>query len=223
MSDKEAFNALLRTDPHVFLERVVRELEPGAKFVDGWHLHAIIHQLVRCYNGEITRLLIIVPPRHLKSITTSVAFPAWVLGQDPTRRIICASYANELALPLSMKTRTIMSTPWYQQAFPGTRLQPAPNTQAAFSTTQNGGRQAFTVGGPLTGLGGNFIIIDDPHKADDVLSDAKRESVIHWYQNTLLTRLDNKDTDVIIVIMQRLHENDLAGFLMQMSDWEVAQ
>ena len=86
-------------------------------------------------------------------------------------------------------------------------------------TTKHGYRLATSVGGTLTGRGGNLIIIDDPHKPEEVQSDTKRDAVIAWFQNTLLTRLDNKKDDVIILIQQRLHEQDLAGFLLESGNW----
>jgi hypothetical protein len=221
MSNLETYHALLRSDFPAFLQRVFLELEPGALLKWGWYLDAMVYRLMRCYSGDTKRLLLLVPPRHLKSLMVSVAYPAWVLGHDPTQRIICASYSNDLATTLSTKTRLIMSTDWYQAAFPNTRLVASPNTQSAFQTTEHGGRLAVSLGGSLTGFGGNLIIVDDPHKADDVRSETKREGVLCWYRNTLLTRLDDKANGVIIVVMQRLHEYDLAGALMTLDEPEV--
>ena len=206
--------AILRQDFFSFIQRVFASVVPGIEFVSGWHIEAIAHELVRAYRVERGRLIITMPPRHLKSIAASVALPAWILGHDPTARIVCVSYSNELAIKHALDTRAVMQSDWYRACFPNTRLDPRRNTQTEVATTRRGGRLATSVGGTLTGRGGNIVIIDDPHKADEALSDTKRESVHEWFQSTLLSRLDSKQTGTIIVIQQRLHEDDLAGRLL---------
>lgn len=146
-----------------------------------------------------------MPPRSLKSICTSVAFPAWILGKDPSKRIITTSYSDELASKLARDCRAVMDTKWYKELFPQTRLNPNKRTETEYETTKNGYRLATSVGRTLTGRGGNFIIIDDPIKPQEALSETKRKSVNQWYTNTLYSRLDNKNTDVIIIVMQRVH------------------
>lgn len=219
MSDQKEVNAILRQDLSSFIHKVFLTVANGEKYLSNWHIDAIAYHLERCLEGDIKRLIITMPPRYLKSISASVAFPAWVLGHDPSRKVICASYAQSLAEKLSMDTRTVMESDWYKQCFMKTRLDNKKNTQAEFTTSQQGFRLATSIGGSLTGRGGNLIIIDDPHKADEVTSDAKRESVLAKFKNTFLSRLDNKNKDVIIVIQQRLHENDLAGYLLETGEW----
>jgi predicted phage terminase large subunit-like protein len=211
--------ALLRQDLMSFIHRTFQTVAPGQRFQPNWHIEAIAEHLRRCLEGRIKRLIITIPPRHLKSISVSVAFPAWVLGRDPTRRIVCVSYSQDLALKFSQDTRTVMESDWYRRAFPCTRLHPDRNTQQEFMTTRGGSRLATSVGGILTGRGGSLILIDDPHKADEALSETKREAVIHWFHNTLLSRLDSKSEDVIVLVMQRLHEEDLAGYLLEQGRW----
>ncbi|MGL5254308.1 MAG: hypothetical protein ACRC9L_04885 [Brevinema sp.] len=115
----------------------------------------------------------------------------------------------------------MMETNIYKELFPQTRLNPNKKTETEFETTQNGYRLSTSVGGTLTGRGGNIIIIDDPLKPQDALSEVKRNSVNQWHNNTLLSRLDNKNTGSIIIVMQRLHEDDLCGFVTDKEEWTV--
>lgn len=219
MNNQKVLNALLRSDLNAFTRKVFDTVSAGATFSDNWHLHAIAHYLNLCAEGKVKRLIITLPPRSLKSISASVALPAWILGRDPTQKIICVSYAHDLAIKHSLDTRAIMTSDWYQQCFKQTRINQTKNTQSEFITSQLGFRLATSVGGSLTGLGGDMIIIDDPHKSDEAESETKREGVIEWYRNTLISRLDSKLNGVIIVIQQRLHESDLAGYLLETGEW----
>jgi predicted phage terminase large subunit-like protein len=194
-------------------------LTPAVKYLHNWHIDAIAWHLEQCAKGDIKRLLITVPPRYLKSICASVAFPAWVLGRDPSKRIVCASYSENLAGVFSRYCRTVMQSSWYRRVFPLTRLGTDKNTELDFVTTQHGYRFSTSVGGTLTGRGGNIIILDDPLKPEDAMSEAKRSAVNEWFDRTLYSRLDDKRNDVIILIMQRLHVEDLAGYVMQREAW----
>jgi predicted phage terminase large subunit-like protein len=177
------------------------------------------HELSMVMRGENRRLIITIPPRHLKSICTSVALPAFILGHDPTRRIICVSYSQELAVKHANDCRTIMNSDWYRQLFPATKVDPGKNTETEVMTTERGFRLSTSVGGTLTGRGGNLIIIDDPIKPADAMSDTTRERLIQWCGTTLLSRLDDKERDSIILVMQRLHVGDLAGHFLQQGGW----
>ena len=219
MSDLQVFHALLRSDLSVFIQKTFTTVSPSIAYHDNWHIDAIAWQLTRVMRGEIKRLIITMPPRSLKSISASVAFPAWLLGLNPAYKIICVSYAQELAAKHSLDTRSVMESDWYRECFSGTRLHPDKNAQSEFMTTQRGMRLATSVGGSLTGRGGKLIIIDDPHKADEVLSESRRKTAIDFYRNTLVSRLDNKQDDAIILIQQRLHQEDLAGYLLESGDW----
>lgn len=213
-NDPAYVNALLRNHLPAFIRKSFGTVVPGREYLHNWHIDAMAFYLEMCRIGKIKRLVITVPPRHLKSISASVAFPAWALGHDPSLRFICVSYGQELALKHALDCRAVMKSPWYQRLFPRTRIDPLRDTQAEFMTTKRGIRLATSIGGPLTGRGGNFIIIDDPHKPDEALSQAYRDRVKDWYRNTLFSRLDDKERDVVIVIQQRLHEDDLAGYLL---------
>ena len=108
--DRRASNALLRQDLASFIHRVFLTVSAGEPYLDNWHIQAIAYRLERCARGEIKRLIITLPPRHLKSIAVSVAFPAWLLGRDPTTRIIAASYAQDLAEQFHRDTRRVMGS-----------------------------------------------------------------------------------------------------------------
>lgn len=219
-SDLALIDALLRSDFESFLRRCLLTLNPGMPFLPNWHIKAITYQLERVRRGEVNRLIINMPPRHLKSLTVSVAFPAFLLGLEPWHRIFAISYGSELSLKHARDFRAIVTAPWYGRAFPKMRI--ARDTEDTVITSLKGFRQATSVGGSLTGMGGKLFIIDDPLKPLDAQSEPARSRVNQWIFNTLMSRLDNKQTGVIIVVMQRVHMDDLSGFLASSSaEWEI--
>jgi predicted phage terminase large subunit-like protein len=220
--DRAALNAILRQNFEAFVHKVFLTLCPGQTFVRAWPIAAIAYQLERVRRGEIKRLIINLPPRSLKSIMAAVAFPAFILGHDPTRRIICASYAGELAFRHSNDFRTVLDCPWYQGLFLGTRIGPYKDSETEIELTRRGFRLATSTGGTLTGRGGDVIVIDDPLKPIDALSEAKRNGANEWFLNTVVSRLDDKRTGAIVIVMQRVHMDDLTGFVLGQSDeWTV--
>src|SRR5262249_16682250 len=152
-----------------------------------WHLEVIAAKLMEVREGKITRLIINLPPRHLKSLMASIAFPAWCLGLDPTAQILCVSYAQELADKLAHDCRGVMTSPSYQQIF-APRLAPHRQAVQEFITTRQGYRLATSTGGVLTGRGADIILIDDPLKPDEALSDVQRQACNEWYDHTLYSR-----------------------------------
>src|SRR5690242_9498031 len=208
------YDAALRNDFHTFVERSFMELNPGTEFANNWHLEVMAAALERCLAGETRRLIINLPPRTLKSHCASIAFPAWILGQHPSAQIICASYAQDLADKHAIDCRALINSEFYRRIFPATRLSPEKRAVADFLTTARGCRKATSVGGVLTGRGADFIIVDDPLQPDKALSDTRRKATNDWYDNTLCSRLNHKLTGCIIVVMQRLHEDDLVGHLL---------
>jgi predicted phage terminase large subunit-like protein len=220
--DRLVLNAILRASFPSFLQRCFLTLNPGAIFHDNWHIEALAYHLELVRIGKLRRLIVNIPPRFLKSTVCSVAFPAFLLGHDPTKRLIVASYSGELATKLSNDFRVILQAPWYRSAFPGTRISQIKSTEAEVMTTRLGYRLAASVGGTLTGRGGNIVIIDEPMKAQDAYSDTRRKAVNDWFDNTLLSRLDDKRTGAIIVVMQRLHCDDLTGKQLRgPDDWTL--
>ncbi|MBT8418684.1 MAG: phage terminase large subunit, partial [Silicimonas sp.] len=180
----------------------------------------ISHQLERVANRECRRLIITVPPRCLKSIATSVAFPAWLLGRDPSLRVLAVSYAESLSEKMALDCQKVLQAPWYRGCFPATRLAKGRSARADFETTRGGGRFSTSIGGTVTGRGGDIIIVDDPHKPEEATSEAKRKQVTDWWSTTLLSRLNDPEKDPIIVIQQRVHEADLAGTLLEQGVWD---
>ena len=209
MSDQDIVHAALRTNLSLFIQRVFAEVSPGETYLPNWHIEAMSHALTQVADGKTRRLIINIPPRHMKSISASVALVAYILGHDPSAKIICASYSSDLALKLHNDTRRVMTSVWYRALFPGTVL--IKDTQDTLTTSEQGGRWATSVGGALTGLGANYLIIDDPNKADDAGSETKLASAILWFQNVAATRLNNPNADRIIIVQQRIHEDDISG------------
>ena len=213
------FDTVLRSDLYAFVRKGFGTVSPGGVLLPNWHLEAMCHELAKVARGETKRLIITIPPRYLKSICASVALPAWVLGHDPSRKIVCVSYAKELAVKHANDCRAVMTSPWYHRVFPATKIDSSKNTETELMTTKRGFRLSTSVGGTLTGRGGNLIIIDDPLKPTDAQSDKARARHIEWCGNTLFSRLDDKENDAIVLIMQRLHVGDLAGHLLQGGGW----
>jgi predicted phage terminase large subunit-like protein len=222
VSEERKFQALLRADFRAFVHKAFTTLCPGQDYVSTWHVEAIAWQLERVRRGEIRRLIINMPPRSLKSIMASVAFPAFVLGHQPSRRIICVSYSGDLSRKHSNDFRALIESHWYRAAFTATRIGAFKDSETEIEFSARGFRLATSVGGTLTGRGGDIIVIDDPLKPDDALSETKRSAANQWFANTLLSRLDDKRSGAIVIVMQRVHMDDLTGFVTgQSEEWEI--
>src|SRR5215471_11010556 len=214
------YDALLRNDFALFAARCFHELNPQTELAMNWHLEVIAAKLTAVREGKIQRLIINLPPRHLKSLMASVALPAWCLGHDPSAQILCVSYAQDLADKHARDSRSIMMSRWFQQIFP-TRLGAHRQAVQEFVTTRQGYRLATSTGGVLTGRGADIIIIDDPLKPEEALSDAQRQAANDWYDHTLYSRLNDKRGGAIVIVMQRLHEDDLVGHVLGQEEWDI--
>ncbi len=214
------YRFILRNDFPSFIERSFYELNPQTRLLMAPYIEVMATKLEACRQGKIRRLIINLPPRYLKSHCASVAFVAWLLGHRPSEQVICASYGQDLSDKLALDCRKLMSSQWYQALFP-TRLAPEKHAVNDFMTTDLGFRMATSVGGVLTGRGANFIILDDPLKPDDAMSKPKRNAVNNWYDSTLVSRLNDKTRGCIIIIAQRLHQDDLVGHVLGLEDWEI--
>jgi predicted phage terminase large subunit-like protein len=210
---------LKRRDFVSFLIRAFPHISGGADLNPNWHLDAIAYELGRVAGGRCRRLLVTLPPRNLKSIMISVAWVAWRLGNDPSLNFVCVSYSNELSAKHARDCRAIMQSAWYRQLFPRTVIAASRSAVHDFETSAGGGRLSTSVGGTLTGRGGDIIIIDDPIKPDEAMSDTTRSSVNDWFHTTLASRLNDKKRGAIITVMQRLHQYDLAGMLIESGEW----
>ena len=144
---------------------------------------------------------------------TSVLFPAFWLGHDPRKKIFGISYGTDLAAKHARDTELVMHSNWYRKAFPGTRISRI--ADSVIYTDKRGLRKATSIGAALTGFGGDCFIIDDPLKPIDAQSEPVRNSANEWISHTLISRLDDKAKGSIIVVMQRVHQHDLTGYLTE--------
>lgn len=204
----------------LFMRRVVATTSPGAKYAHNWHIDAIAEHLQACAEGDIRRLIINLPPRMLKSTLVSVAWPAWLLGQDARTRIMVASYAQSLSTKHSTDCRHVMQSAWYKRVFPRTELAHDQNEKDKFVTTARGQRLAVSVGGSAIGEGGNILITDDPINPLQAEQRTTRDAANAWFEQSFATRLDDKLHGAIVIVMQRLHAEDLSGCLLRKGGWE---
>jgi predicted phage terminase large subunit-like protein len=217
--DRRAFNALLATDLFAFLQRAFRDLDPRNQLLIVPFIELLIEELNKIATGATSRLIINLPPRHLKSILVSVVLPAWLLGRDPRLRIAVVSHSQGLARDLALKSRRLVDLPWYRSVFPQMRLSADRSGALDFETTEGGGRYAASMDTGITGRGFDKIIVDDPLSAQDARSAVARESVIEAYEVMIASRLDDPLRGVICIVHQRMHERDLTGHLMMQDGW----
>jgi hypothetical protein len=221
LENKSAFSAVLRTDFRPFVEKCFLHLNPGQVYHDNWHVDVLTHALKECLKGNQKRLVILLPPRNLKSTIVSIAWPAFVLGHFPQKKFICVSYSQDLANKLSNDTRSIMTSEWYRTLFPDTIISPQKDTQQAFETTKHGGRLATSIGGIVTGFGGDIVVVDDPQKPMDMMHEASRHKARDWLFNTGSSRFNDPKQGILVVVMQRLHEDDLVGNIQHSPDVKI--
>ena len=210
-------NAVLKREAEKSLYSFVQQawfiLEPDVPFMPNWHINLLIEYLEAVTAGEITRLLINIPPRYGKSLLVSVLWPVWEWIRRPGRRWICASYADVLATKHSIDRRRVLQSQYYQARWGAhVTLASDQNIKTEFQNTRGGVMIATSTGGSITGRGGDRIIVDDLHNPLQAESDAQRETALAYFRQTLSTRLNNKKTGAIVVVMQRLHERDLSAF-----------
>src|SRR5262245_30201107 len=213
-----AFDALLRSSFLAFTIKCFHSLNSGERLSPNWCIAAMARVVERLISGDLRRVVINLPPRFLKSVIFSAAYPAFLLGQNPRAKILCISHSGELAEGHHDTFRKIVESEWYRKSIPGVEWRKLTTTQA--ETSQGGFRHALSVYGTLTGLGADIFIVDDPINAPDISSKTKREGVNLWYSQALLSRANNPKTDIKIVVAQRLHLDDLSGVLLETGDYE---
>lgn len=201
-----------------FIEQAWQVIEPGTTYVDNWHIHLIGEYMEAVNRGQIRRLIINIPPRHMKSLEVTVCYPVWTWIRHPEKRFIKVSYSDSLSRKHNIIARDIIRSPWYQGNWGGAfSLKDDVNRQNEFKNNHQGFMLSTSVGGALTGEGGDVIIIDDPQNPLMANSEAEREASVGFFKNTLQTRLNDPKTGVFIIVMQRLHENDLTGHILSES------
>lgn len=223
-------NKVLKTkceDSLLFFARYMFKENTNRRFSVAYHIKRIVEVLEKVARGEILRLIINIPPRYFKTELAVKMFIPWGLANNPQAKFIHLSYSDDLALDNSAMAKEYMQSDCFQRLFPMELKKDAQGKKKWF-TQYGGGLYATASGGAITGFGAGLaevktsnefkdfagaIIIDDPLKPDDAFSDVKRKAVNKRYNNTIRSRVDNRNTP-IIVIMQRLHEDDLSGFLL---------
>jgi len=190
-------------------------IEPGSDYTSGWHLDAISDHLEAVIEGEIKRLIINIPPRHSKSISTAVVLPAWTWATQPSKKFLYASYSASLSIRDSTKCRRLIDSPWYQAHFGDKfHLSGDMNQKSRFENSENGIRLSTSVAGSLTGEGGDCIILDDVNNVVEADSQKVRQGVIDWWDQAMQSRLNDPKTGAFIVIQQRVNEQDLTGHIL---------
>ena len=222
MLKNEKERRLAENSLYEFLKQCWPVVEPGTPYVDSWHIRVICEHLEAVTRGDITRLLINIPPRHSKSSIVSVIWPMWEWLKVPEQKFLCASYSGILSIRDNLKARRLVQSNWYQERWADKfALSGDQNSKQRFENDHTGYRIATSVGGSATGEGGTRLLLDDPHSAQEAQSEALRETALEWFDSTWSTRLNTPKLDVMIVIMQRLHENDVAGHILEdIKGWE---
>lgn len=201
-----------------FIPLIWEAVEPARPFVRGWAIEAILEHLEAVHNGEIRKLLMNVPPGFMKSLATDVIFPAWEWGPRNRAdiRYLCASYSHHLTIRDNDRTRMVINHDVYQR-FWGDRfkIDGNQNAKVKFANDRRGFKLATSVGGVGTGERADRVIIDDPHNVLEAESDAVRNAALMWFSEVLPTRVNDKKTAAYITIMQRVHENDVAGHILE--------
>jgi predicted phage terminase large subunit-like protein len=219
IEEVEAIEAeLARRSLRAFVEAAWPIVEPDTPFKANWHIDALCRKLEQVTKGDVTRLLVNIPPGTSKSLIVSVFWPAWEWATHPPKRFLCASYGESLAVRDNLKVRTIVESQWYRRHF-ALRLKTDQNAKQRFDTIQTGWRIGTSVGGRATGEHPDYIIIDDPHSAAEAQSEAERQSAIDWFDMTISPRGVGRGVR-FVVIMQRLHEVDLSGHLLAKGGWD---
>ncbi len=210
----------LEASLHAYVKEAWHVLEPGTSYVDGWHIREICGHLEAVYRHEIDDLLINVPPACMKSLLVNVFFMTWVWAKRPSDRFAFWSYTDELSYRDADKCRRLIMSPWYQARW-GHKftLSGSVNAKERFQNSETGERIATSIGGLGTGEGGNWIVVDDPHKADTARSATKRRNVLTWWKETMPTRQRPPGSGGRIIIMQRLHTMDLSGYVLKEGGW----
>ncbi len=191
-------------------------------YQENWHIEAMCQHLEAVTQGRIKRLLMNVPPRASKTTITMVCWPAWIWAQPkksylsgPQVRFLCGSYGDRLGMQSSLLMRRLIESPWYQENW-GERvviLQDM-NTKMQYDNNAGGSRAVVSVGGSLVGLGGDIVLNDDPHNTERVESEAERATTLNWWREISTTRLNSQKQSAIVVIMQRLHSEDVSGHIL---------
>ena len=206
---------LARVDFGVFAVMLFPELHDGHEMIPAPYVNLIVEALMAVHEGAQKRLIVNLPPGHMKSLIISVLFTAWVLGVDPSKRILSVSYSEALTRQLSRLTRRVMASALYRQIFPATVL--AKQSEDLLTTTKGGQRLATTVGGTIAGFRAEITIIDDPMQPDEIASEVKKQALRDWYAGVVEQRL--VPGGAIVLVMHRLSPDDFTATLLEKGGW----
>jgi predicted phage terminase large subunit-like protein len=219
-NDPKCNDAIIRYSPGFFLEWLLPQIENLSDYEANWHVHAMSEKLTGLYQGHVRRLIVNAPPRSLKTSTCTSFFIPWLLGKDPSLQIMLVTYSDEFAEQLGSQIRSVMRHPEYKRLFDDTQLV----NEKARSTrlrTMKGGKVTITsFHATMTGLGADYIIVDDPIQTNDVRSATKMNDTINRFKEGLYTRLNDPKAGRILLVMQRIHPDDLTGELLERSEFD---
>jgi hypothetical protein len=219
---------VLRNDLRLYIREAWHVIEPSTVYLENWHIDLIAEHLEAVTAGEIKRLLINMPPRQSKSTCVSIMWPTWVWTREafrgkahnpvlegPGTRWIFASYADELRTKHSLDRRKLLQSEWYRARWPKpAELTSDQNVKTLFSNSSSGVMLATTMSGAAIGMGGSYVILDDPHKTKEEAQGAEIQSQVRAYRDTFATRHDDKKQGVTVIVMQRINDNDLSAHVL---------
>lgn len=209
-----------RENLYAFLVGAFTVLCPGEKLSQAPYLEAMCYALQNVAMGKTRRLMISIAPRHLKTICGSVLLPAFLLGHDPSQKVIVVSYGKDLAREHGELFRRLVSSRFYRNLFPNVKLDPRHNRAEHVKTTAGGGRKTVSIGGGVTGFGADLIVIDDLGKPSDMRHGTYRRELRDYFDQTLFSRLNDKRTGKIVSIQQRLHPDDFPAYLLEKGSFD---
>tara|TARA_R110002051_G_scaffold251_5_gene1031 strand:- start:763 stop:2346 length:1584 start_codon:yes stop_codon:yes gene_type:complete len=216
LSFKDVQREMQTRSMHEFIKGAWGQLEPGRDYHDNWHIESICEHLEAVASSELRRLIINIPPRHMKSLTCAVSFPCWTWITQPNKQFLFASYAQSLSTRDSVKCRRLLSSSWYQENWGHSfKLTTDQNQKQRFENDQNGHRISTAVNAGVTGEGGDIIVIDDPHNVKQAESETIRNDTLDWWDTALPSRLNDPTTGAFVIIMQRVHQSDLTGHILK--------
>jgi len=205
----------------VFVRKAWKIIEPITQFVPNWHIDLVCEYLTACTIGQIRRLVINLPPRNSKSVPTSIMWPCWSWIKQPATRWIFTSHSAKLSTEHSIKRRTLLMSDWYQARWGHqVKMRDDRNLLDHYENVRGGACISTSMQSGIAGFGCEYLVVDDAHDTNNPESEADRLAVLRSFDQAFSTRLNNKKTGVIVIIMQRLHTDDLSGHVLKESGWE---
>ena len=215
------FNAVLRRDFYSFVQRAFKVVEPGATLNLAPYLETLCFNLQDVASGREKRLIINIPPRHLKSLVTSVIWVAWQLALDPSKKIALICHGDNLVSDLALRCKRLIESEWFKQFAPAVRLRDDRNRTRDFETTAGGGVFAASIESGITGRGFDAMVLDDPQPANNAGSEVERQRVMDLFDGSIASRLNDQVRGTIVVLQQRLHDTDVSGCLIDRGGWRL--